>query len=519
MKDYHDLLLSYCAFPFNKKIHSLATAELERITGFLSNNTSKAKQTTLMGSGMAQTELICSYSRAITQWLVKTFPGSVELEGCEASNDDIINVFHLLLPAVEFEVSTQRTLTLGSRIKLASGYQKPGDQLAWLMQVFDENQLDNHVKDQLFHQLKIFSRWRLDYQGFNKTLLRLPVQKIWYQDNFIKPENSLRILQQKTGSPLPLSAGNKKFLLDLMRASLAFSYRETDPLTFADEDEIELFDLGRGLRIALVGMEKRKRLSLESYIGYMAFKNGLPIAYGGGWLWGQRCKIGINIYPPFRRGESAWLFCQVLRIYYQYFGCRHFIVKPYQYGKGNPEGLKSGAFWFYYKLGFRPREHTIQQEAAREWTKTRANKKYRTGLNTLQRFTASNMEWKTSEQSFPRFDASVLSRVISNSINKNYGRSRKKAIAASLDKMRKRLPLENLRRQILFQDRFIENWSLLTGLIDDIAQWTPGQKKKLLQLVQLKQAGKERDFIIQLQKHRRLWKSLQDIMETEAGGN
>jgi hypothetical protein len=304
-----------------------------------------------------------------------------------------------------------------------------------------------------------------------------------------------------------------------MRASLAFSYRETDPLTFADEDEIELFDMGRGVRVALVGMEKRKRLSLESYIGYMAFKNGLPIAYGGGWLWGQRCKIGINIFPPFRRGESAWLFCQVLRIYYQYFGSRHFIVKPYQYGKGNPEGLKSGAFWFYYKLGFRPSDHIIKQEAAGEWSKTRADKKYRTGLNILQRFTSSNMEWKTSEQSFPHFDAAVLSRVISNSINKNFGRSRKKAMAGSLAKMQTKFPLEYLRKQIPVQSRVIENWSLLTGLIDDIEQWTPGQKKTVLQLVHLKQAGKEKDYIIQLQKHRRLWKSLQDIVEREAGGN
>ena len=41
-----------------------------------------------------------------------------------------------------------------------------------------------------------------------------------------------------------------------------------------------------------------------------------------------------------------------------------FVVKPYQFGKGNPEGLKSGAFWFYYRLGFRPVRDDIREQAA-----------------------------------------------------------------------------------------------------------------------------------------------------------
>jgi len=32
-----------------------------------------------------------------------------------------------------------------------------------------------------------------------------------------------------------------------------------------------------------------------------------------------------------------------------------FSIEPYQLGKGNDEGIETGAWWFYYKLGFRPR--------------------------------------------------------------------------------------------------------------------------------------------------------------------
>ena len=37
------------------------------------------------------------------------------------------------------------------------------------------------------------------------------------------------------------------------------------------------------------------------------------------------------------------------------FGADAFMIPPYQLGAGNDEALKSGAWWFYQKMGFRPR--------------------------------------------------------------------------------------------------------------------------------------------------------------------
>ena len=35
------------------------------------------------------------------------------------------------------------------------------------------------------------------------------------------------------------------------------------------------------------------------------------------------------------------------------FGCTSFSIEPYQLGRDNDEGIESGAWWFYRKLGFR----------------------------------------------------------------------------------------------------------------------------------------------------------------------
>ena len=281
-----------------------------------------------------------------------------------------------------------------------------------------------------------------------------------------------------------------------MRISLALNYRETDPVTFADADELEMFDMGRGLRIALVGMQKQKRLSVESYIGYMAFRNGVPIAYGGGWIWEKRCRIGISIYPDFRKGESAWLFVQVLRLYYQYFNARHFIIRPNQFGLGNRDGLRSGAFWFYYKLGFRPVDAGLRKLALQEWKMIGSDKNYRSSLKTLNQFTEGPLEWKPDNAYVPVADAETVSRKISDMINTDFGGSRIKALRSIKASLSKRYNLP-----------YLENWGLLINLISNFQRCDQKDKKRLIELIRLKQTGRERDYIIGMQKLRVFWRT------------
>ena len=48
------------------------------------------------------------------------------------------------------------------------------------------------------------------------------------------------------------------------------------------------------------------------------------------------------------------------------FGADTFTIVPYQLGDGNDEAIASGAWWFYYKLGFRPRDAATRRLHAAE---------------------------------------------------------------------------------------------------------------------------------------------------------
>ena len=102
------------------------------------------------------------------------------------------------------------------------------------------------------------------------------------------------------------------------------------------------------------GVPPQHRLPLRAYHAALIFKNGVPVAYFEGLSIFERMESGFNLYYTFRDGETAWIFARVLRLMNQLLGVTVFSIDPYQVGHKNEEGIESGAFWFYRKLGFRP---------------------------------------------------------------------------------------------------------------------------------------------------------------------
>src|SRR6476659_5019742 len=102
-------------------------------------------------------------------------------------------------------------------------------------------------------------------------------------------------------------------------------------------------------------------------------------------------ECGFNLYYTFRVGETAWLYAQTLHICHHLLGVSVLALDPYQIGYENEEGIESGAFWFYRKLGFRSTSKEIMQLTLREEEKIRTRKGYRTSAATLRKLARSPM--------------------------------------------------------------------------------------------------------------------------------
>ncbi|MCP4299398.1 MAG: hypothetical protein GY783_02330, partial [Gammaproteobacteria bacterium] len=138
----------------------------------------------------------------------------------------------------------------------------------------------------------------------------------------------------------------------------------------------------------------RYRFPLECTMGYLIISNGAPIGYGGASVLFRQVNTGINIFDEYRGSEAAFLWVQVMRVYHHVAGCTRYIANPYQFGADNDEALQSGAFWFYYRLGYRPVLHDIRKLASREFEKSRRNKRYRSDIKTLRRLASCDMHMK-----------------------------------------------------------------------------------------------------------------------------
>ena len=498
LKEYHDALLFVLAFPTDQESVQLAKGELARVADFIQHAKGYRWTLGLTGSALPGTEIKCQYTRILLRWLLDFCPQDIQPAGTAASPEEVKAFFQVILPGIEFNSATAGKQNLWKRIQHLSGHYNNRGALDWLVNLTAQQRIPELLKDQLFDGLKIFTGWTLTATGVNRSSLCWPVARI----NYYKKEKKIQLTSfiRKPIKNIKPGPDERNRLISMARASLAFYYRETDPFTYASADETSFFDLGDGFRIALYGMRPERRLSLDSYIGFLAFKNGLPVAYGGGWIFGHRCKIGVNIYPPYRGADSAFLFSQVLRVYYQQYQVHYFLVKPYQFGKGNPEGIKSGAFWFYYKLGFRPAFQPTNELATSEWEKIRAGTGYRSSPVVLKKLTDAPLLLVLKNEGLTDPRAAELSGRITTMIREQYAGNRSLAIEEAARQWEKRVgKAKSTFKEATPDSR--ENWLLLFLLL---AGRHP-HKTAWQKLARLRFGNPEAGFIRGWQQNRHLW--------------
>ena len=87
-------------------------------------------------------------------------------------------------------------------------------------------------------------------------------------------------------------------------------------------------------------------------------------------------EIAYNVFETYRGGEAGPVYGRVLAMTAHLFGADSFTIFPYQLGgAGNEEGLASGAWWFYRKLGFAPRDRAARSLVRREEATHRAQRR------------------------------------------------------------------------------------------------------------------------------------------------
>ena len=405
---YFDTLLYLCAYPSHQQDLNLIDLEFRRIARKMRSDQAKASSL-FEGTGMPFTPIITKFSHDCLLWLFDHPDLEVTLHSFETSVLSLNDVLKTTLPSMERSETTAGL----DNYQLMDALKVPEKKrLRFIVDQLSRLNDTPLVKDLLLEHLELFVRLTPKKNAFSKAFNRLPVAETFFHQEILKHISALEILERAIPPNLPLKEEEKENAIQVVRNAMALTARETDPTTFLKLDSFRLYHLDRGITIAIYEIIPERQLPLESYVGFTTFKNGFPSAYGGAWLFGYRAQFGINIFESYRGGESSYLLIQILRIYRQVFSVQYFEIEAYQFGLDNPEGIQSGAFWFYYKIGFRPIDRHLNTLARREWEKLNAKKGNRTSYPILEKLTGSNIEFILAKTTIPRV-AEITVRITS----------------------------------------------------------------------------------------------------------
>jgi hypothetical protein len=516
----HDCLLFLLAYPESAGLLAAARRELERVAGaarvMIEGGPARARAR-LANSGVAWAPMTIAFGYDIARWLVDAHPRNGEIDSFAEAGASLPELLRHVLPAMEFELLAADDTGSEAFLGEASAGHR-GTRLAWLVTQFAGLHCTQGLREQLFDSLQAFITINPGATALSRTFVRgLPTRTFFQRGDLQRVVDPRAMLARKLAPPLALTRAQRRQLLDAGRATLASLGRETDAIAAAEPGGIEYHALGRGVAIALYTMAPGRRLPLDSHVGFMLFKNSIPVGYGGGWPFLGTAKIGVNIFAPFRGGESAWLFCQVLRVYSQRFGIDHFIAEPSQFGGGNREGLASGAFWFYYRLGFRPVAPAIATLAADEFEKMRGAPGYRPPLPMLRRFTRSDIELRLPPglAGPPACDPADLSLAISAWIAVRFRGNRAHAATFAVRAVTRALGATGIARWPGAERAAYQSFCLLLARIPDLARWPARDKARVIALARAKGKDEFRYYDL-LRSHTRLHAALREISTRDA---
>jgi hypothetical protein len=423
---YQHLLLFLSAHPQNSAFTELLNKEKERLSKQV-KKASNAAKAQLQNSGLPHTTTLSSYSHDLLVWLAENREIKMTYDSSSEEEIELNHVLQFTLPDMEKLLTaagnTQEDLLQELKVR-------PDQFLPFLLDQFSRLNHEPFMKDYFWNKLGIYVELSSEQSSFSKLYNQLSFDSTYYHTDLLRSFDHIELLNAELPYYMNLSTEQQDELIAVMRNTLLFLERETDPTTFIDRRSLRFYQLERGISVAIYTMTPNRHLPMESYAGYTLFKNGYPAAYGGGWVHGKKTLFGINIFEQFRGGESGYMFIQLLRVYRQAFGVDYFEVEPYQYGLDNPEGIESGAFWFYYRYGFRPLDKQLNKIAEDESQKIKSKKGYRTPAKTLVRFTESNIAMNLGT-AVPEGVLALRERITSY-IAGNYNSNRSEAVLESL---------------------------------------------------------------------------------------
>ena len=490
IRSYYEALLFLIAYPDNKTIYTLASRSLKQVQLYLQSN--ESMQRSLYNSGVTNTSLCAAFSFEVVKWLRRTHPETIRFSSFEADDGQIGSILSVVMPKVESEILQDGNADWREWLEQSM---KEGETLLdKLIGVFDRTTIRSEVKEEFWNTIGI----NVEIDLPTHCTLSGNLVKPCYHRSLIRKD----VQEQPFLSPVKLKITEARAaqIIDASRMILIRHLREIDPVSFTAPKYVSYYRLQRGLTVALTGMVPEYRHPVDSYMSYVVFKNGVPVGYAACWILFNSGRIGLNVFPAYRGGESQYIFEQVLKLHAKVYNLKRFSVDPYQLGKDNYDGIHSGVFWVYYHAGFRPLDKALRELADAEALKISSTPGYRSPATVLKKLANSRLELVLQKNAVC-FDATELSRAHAAIINK------RSSATDPVKKLANILQIKNYADENM--NYVLQNWCSILLSKETALRRNAPLKRSLKKIFELKVGGNEEEQIRLMQRSQ----DLRDLVE------
>jgi hypothetical protein len=502
----HEALCFMRAYPDNAAVLAQVQAMLAR---FGSRADLRAHREALADSGIAGTSIYCRFFAGQAQWLAQQWPDQLRLDRSDADAEArIARALPPLLTPTEAQALIEPNLPGYAAFDRLRGTSET-DALFLLRRLaaMPGNGFTREAYSDAIEAGFVLapgpdtpSRTAAHFAGAPVVFRREAPLRVRpdLRANMARAPLSVRRLSMRDGEAI----------INLARSAMVTRARSLDAFSFADARDAWLVDDGDGLAMALVGVIPQRRHALASYYGGLMLRNGVPIGYMQSDILGRSAALSFNIFETFRGGEAAFSFARWLAALRHVFGATSFSIEPYQLGKGNDEALESGAWWFYAKLGFRPRDAAALRLARGEQRRIQRSPRQRTRPATLRRLAERHLFFDL-DPAFPHPLVSLVELGLrcGAALSRRAGSDRERAVDEASTALMCHCGLATLHG---FSQDQREAWRRLAPILTllDLGGWRDAERRALVDLARAKGGRSERNYVARYLAHPKLHAAL-----------
>jgi hypothetical protein len=509
----HEILCFLSAYPDDARLLRQVESMLKR---FAARPDIERFRSRLDNSGVAGTDLYDTFFSRTAQWLASRFPERLTVAWDHLPEPDILER-RLNLLATYSESPGLDELDLGVRAWIARLKGRNETDAVFILRRFATLRVEPAVRDQLYDEMRLMLKLAWGRGGFSRTTEKLPGFPVHFQTRPLRRERpDLRAAATEPPRAVRnVSPAEGERLVIAAREAMIARNRDLDVFIHGDPRDVRLIHFEEGLSFVAIGFKPEARLLLESVYGFLTLKNGVPIGYVLVGALNRSVEIAYNVFDTWRGNEAAVIYGRVLAMTAHLFGARSFTVPPYQLGHDNEEGLDSGAWWFYQKLGFRARNRNVLHLMNRELARMKRNPDHRSSRATLQKLSGTNAFLELDR---PRADVMgvlplyKVGLAITDSLAARFGADRERGLAVCTREARQILGAGDLQGWSRHEKTAFERWAPLVLLVRDLDRWAPADRRALVAVIRAKGGRRESDYVQAFDGHARLRQALMELI-------